>query len=155
MNRRQFLAGASTSIPVVAGCLITGTASDEEWEGCTGEWSPRVEADEPTLAPGEETTVRIAVENTTGLSLQIPLHVDHLEMDVAEASVSPPPDRSLDTYPPKWQWSECTNVDVRVPVRAADDSPPGEYGYTVRFSQAVQDSDGDSREREFTITISD
>jgi hypothetical protein len=154
MNRRQFLTGAVTHVPIASTGCLTDNASDDEWEGCTGEWSPGVEADEPTLAAGEEATVRIVVENVTGLSLQIPIHNDDLEINVGEASVSPPPDRSLDTYPPKWQWSECTNVEVVVPVRVAEDSPPGENGYTVQVSEAVQDGDGDSMEREFTIIVS-
>lgn len=154
MNRRQFLTGVGAHVLIVAAGCLAGSAPDDEWEGCTGEWSPGVEADEPTLATGEEATVRIAVENTTGLWLQIPIHDDNLEINVGEASVSPPPDRSLDTYPPKWQWSECTNVEVVVPVRAAEDSSPDEYGYTVRVSKAVAGRGGDSVEREFTITIS-
>lgn len=80
MNRRTLLTGTISSLPIVAtGCLSVGN-SDDEWEGCTGEWSPGVEADEPTLAPGDETTVHVAVENATGLQLQVPLHDDDLEM---------------------------------------------------------------------------
>ena len=152
MNRRRFLQGLVAPLSVgTVGCL----GSSEESADCTDEWSPDVTADEPTLAPGDETTVRVEVTNVVGLHFeQVLLHDDAIDVNVMNASVSPAPDRSMDSYPPKWYWSECTNVDVVVPVRVAEQAEPGEYGYTVRIFQS-RDGSGETRDREFTITVAD
>jgi hypothetical protein len=152
MNRRRFLQGVVTPLSVgAAGCL----GRSEEPTDCTDEWSPAVTADEPTLEPGDETTIRVEVSNVVGLRfVQVPLHDDALNVDVASASVSPAPDQTKDSYPPKWYWSECTNAEVFVPVRVAERAEPGEYGYTVRILQS-RDGSGEKRERKFTITIAD
>lgn len=152
MNRRRFLQGIVGPLSVgTAGCL----GSSEESADCTDKWSPDVTADEPTLAPGDETTIRVEVTNVVGLYFaQVPLHDDALDVDVASASVSPSPDETADSYPPKWYWSECTNVEVVVPVRIAEQAKPEEYGYTVGILQS-RDGSGETQEREFTITIAD
>lgn len=152
MNRRQYLTGFITALSTVtAGCL----SILEESAACTGEGSPHVQADEPTLVPGDETTVHVAATNVTGLYFgPVPMDDDGLEVDVASASISPSPDRSLDVYPPKWYWSDCTNVDIDVPVRAAVKTEPGKYTYTVAVTRQ-RDGSNESERRQFTVDISD
>lgn len=152
MNRRQILQGSilPLTIPMV-GCLTSG---DNEAD-CTDPWTPSVEADEPTLSPGDETTIQIEAKNVSGFYLtEVPPDEADLEIDVARASVSPTPDQTADSYPPQWYWSECTNVEVVIPVRVAEEAEPREHVYTVRLVQS-RDGTGDSRERQITITVSD
>lgn len=101
-----------------------GTETDDS---STGE--PAIDGDEPELASGEATTVTVEASNITDLYFSGLPNGEVIEFDVNSASVSPPPDVSADSYPPRWSWSSRTSVTVEVPVTVADNAKPGEYPY--------------------------
>lgn len=148
MNRRRYLAGCLLPLATgLTGCqAITGSEAN-----CTDDWTPGIDGDEPTIAPGDETTVSIDVSNTTGLYLGRPSS-DTLEFDIAEASVVPSPDQAADSSPPKWYWDSCTGVSVTVPIQASDDAEPGEFYYSVSAIQSRSD-DAETEQQQFAIRI--
>jgi len=145
--RRRCLAALSGLAAATAGCL------SPDGPDCSDPWSPGIEGEEPTLAPGGSTTVEVVIERATGVSLGVPsVDGEHVLVDVAGATIIPSPDGQADSYPPIWFWDACTGVTVRVPVEVAPDAEPGEYAYSVR---AMRSHDGDREEatREFAVTV--
>jgi hypothetical protein len=157
MSRRQFLKQTATALPVVsAGCLRTSSDAGSEIDGgCTGEWTPTVDAGEPTLSPGAETILHIEVADIRGLQLRLPIHTDDdpLQFPEGVATPSPPPDRQADVSPPKWYWTDCTAVEIDVPLHVSPDAQPTTIEYTVHLVQSL-DGSGESIDETFTITVS-
>jgi len=143
MDRRQYLAcGLGGLSAVTAGCLTVVGSAD-----CSDPWDPGVEAEEPTLARGESDSIRVEVERVTRLSLDVPeFHGENVDVDVADASVTPSPDGQLDTYPPSWSWEECTGAIV-VPLEVA--AAPTAVSTLTRSTRAGQTgaSNASSRSR--------
>lgn len=153
MNRRQFLTGGAASVPVLlAGCLTSSQSDSGPGNGCTGEWAPTVDADEPTLSPGEDTTLRVAVTGVHGLQLRLPIHDDEDPLEFGDESITPAPDRTADMSPPIWNWEDCSDVTVTVPVQALPGAEPAEIGYTVHLVQSL-DGSGESLDRGYSITV--
>jgi hypothetical protein len=155
MSRRQFLRRTATVLPALAaGCVRAAPETGSGPDGCTGEWNPSVDADEPVLSPGEEAVLHVEVTDVTGLRLLLPIYddADGLEFGDGVSSPSPPPDRSADASPPIWYWTDCTDVEVGVPLRARRDARPAEIDYVVHLVQS-RDGDGESTDRRYTITI--
>lgn len=153
MNRRRFLMATITTPPIYSGCLSTAQGGRSGGgDGCKGDWNPTVDADEPHLSPGQDTTLHVAISNVMGLALLIPIHDDEDGLEFGDETISPPPDRQADTSPPQWFWEECTGVTVEVPVRVNQDAKPASISYTVHLVQSL-DGSGESTDREYTITI--
>lgn len=150
MHRRRYLElGAVGLTTVVAGCTADGSGSPT----ATQPDSPRVTGEEPTLAPGASTQVRVAATEVTGLHLGVPLDEDDVEFLVNRADVSPAPDRQLDSYPPKWKWDQCVDAEAVVSLAVADDAEPGEYTYSA--SATLCGAGRGDVERTFTVTVAD
>ena len=142
MNRRRFAAGLLTAGTVpLAGC------------GSDGEWDPSIDADAPTLSPGEETTVTVRASDVGGFAFRPPPDGISIGWTASERSVSPPPDSGEDSAPPRWFWSRRTDVTVEVPIAVAETADPGEYQYGV----VVFPNDDSDREvsESFDITVTD
>ena len=153
MNRRRLITGTISTVPILAGCLSTvqdGSSGGDD--GCTGDWNPTVDADEPRLSPGEDATLRVAVTNIMGLALLIPIHDDDDGLEFGDETIVPPPDRHADSSPPQWFWEECTDVEVEVPIRVQQDAHQARIQYTAHIVQSL-DGSGESTDREYTITI--
>ena len=117
----------TASLLAGAGCLgVADTSGD-----CTGELVPNATAEEPTLSPGESTTLRVEAENVSRMQLRLP-ETEEVEFELTDASHSPSLGGQMDSYPPIWLWGECTDVETTVPVSAAADAEPGTYNYSVR-----------------------
>ena len=156
MSRRQFLKRAATGLPIIlAGCLNTSRGTGLGTNGCTGEWRPTVDAEELTLAPGAETTLHIEVADVQGLQLRLPIHTDDdpLEFPEGVSTPSPSPDRQTDVSPPKWYWTDCTDVAIDVPVEVDQGAQPTKIDYTVHLVQSL-DETGESMDKTFTISVS-
>ena len=157
MSRRRFLEQTAASLAVVVtGCLATTPETGANSANCRGEWNPTVDADEPTLSAGTETTLHIEVRQVQGMQLRLPIHADDdpLIFPVGVSTPIPSPDRQADVSPPKWYWNECTAVDVGVPVRVRMDAQPTDIEYTIHLIQSL-DGTGASTDRTFTITVVD
>lgn len=140
MERRQFLQGITASVLFVTTGCQTIEGDSEDWD-C--EKPLRVDGEEPILNPGDQTIIRILVENTVKLRVRFPQQ-DYY--DIGPVSVSPSPDKVNPSEPPIWNWKSCTNARVDAPIQVAADARPGKFEYVV---------DVDSEERRFAITISD
>jgi hypothetical protein len=117
-----------------------------------GDWEPTVDADEPTLSPGEDTTIYVETRHIHGLQLLLPIHTENNDLEFGDMSPSPPPDRQADVSPPEWYWTDCTDVEVEVPVRVHQDASPATIDYTVHLIQSL-DGSGGTQDRQYTITI--
>lgn len=148
MQRRRYLAlGAAGLGTAIAGC----TGDDGDSPTTTEPDSGRITGEEPTLDPDETVQLRITATKVTGLHLGVPLDEDDVEFSANAVEVSPPPDRQLDSYPPKWKWDRCVDVEVLVSVSVAADANPGEFTYSVTATPC--DADQDEIDREFTVAV--
>ena len=149
-RRRSLLVALLAVFLALAGCL--GFPADGRPPAdCSGDWSPSVEADDLALAPGENATVRIVATNVSGITYY---SNSDLVRWVDFESLSPPADRSADSYPPQYFWEECTHVEVAALVSIPADAAPGEYTYGVHVIQN-RSGRGDSMDRNFTVTVSE
>lgn len=153
MDRREYLRGA---IPVLAtglaGCADTSEGGAAQ-PGCSPDWSPSIEAEEPTLAPGETTSLQISVTNVTGVNLrEFDPNPSTVGLEYNNATLTPGPDYGSDSYPPGYGWDACTDVEISIPVVVPRVAEPGEYTFGVRVTP--HNEDPPSFERNFTITIS-
>lgn len=155
MKRRTLLSTLLFGLGGMSGCLSTSQGAGSGTDGCTGEWRPTVDAEEPTLSPGVETTLHIEVTDIQGLQLRLPIHADNdpLEFPEGVSTPSPSPDRQADVSPPKWFWTDCTDVEIDVPVQVHRDSQSTKIDYTVHLVQSL-DGTGESMDKGFTITVS-
>lgn len=161
LDRRKYLLSAIPLLSVgFAGC--TGSSEDGTdpseagtvQAGCSGEWSPSIEAEEPTLAPGDNTTLRIAITNVTGVNLwESNPGPSSVGMKFNSASLSPGPDFGSDGYPPGYGWDECTNVEITIPVVVPSNAEPGEYSFGVKVTP--HDENPPAFNRNFTVTVFD
>jgi hypothetical protein len=147
------LLGTSLALAVIlAGCLgfsdAGGPAAD-----CSGDWSPSIEANEPTIAPGENTTLHISAKNLTGVRFQVNSDLVWW-MRFNDGTVSPRYDDSTDGYPPGYYWDECVNAEITIPVSIPQDADPGKHIYGVRVVRP-DNPNGDSMTRDFSVTVSD
>jgi hypothetical protein len=142
---------ASLALSVaLAGCLGFVDAGGPEAD-CSDDWSPIIEADEPTIAPGENMTVHITTANVSGV--RFPINAPLLQwMKFNDGTVSPRYDTSTDGYPPGYYWEECVNAEITIPVSIPQDAEPGHYTYGVRVVQNTET--GDSLTRNFSVTVS-
>ena len=149
--RRRLLLGASLALSVVlAGCLGFSDAGRPPAD-CSGDWSPGIEADEPTIAPGENATVRIVATNVSGFSYFGYGSQPTVDQWIRIESTSPPYDRSSDTSPPGYFWEECTHVEIEALVSVPPATEPGEYTFGVHVVQNL--SGPASMERNVTVTV--
>ena len=152
-NRRRLLLGASLALPVVlAGCLGFSDAGRPPAH-CSGDWSPGIEANEPTIAPGENATVHVVATNVSGFSYFDYGSQSAIDRWIRIESTSPAYDRSSDTSPPGYFWEECTHVEIEALVSVPPDTEPGEYAFGVHVVQNL--SGPASTERNVTITVSE
>lgn len=153
-NRRRLLLGTLALAVMLAGCLGFSTGGRPPAD-CSEPWSPRIEATEPKVAPGDHADLRIIITNVTGFGFGI--YQDHEQvyydwMNVE--SISPPPDRSADGSPPSHFYEECTHVEVEANVSIPSDTKPGEYRYTIGVVQNLTGK-GDSTRQVFSINVTD
>ncbi|WP_430505359.1 hypothetical protein [Haloparvum sp. PAK95] len=152
MQRRRYLKlGAVGLTTAAAGCTADGGGPSTATPTGTDPERSRVTGEEPTLAPGEYTQVRVSATQVTGLHLGVPIDEDAVEFSISGADVSPTPDRQLDSYPPKWQWDQCVDAEAVVSLTVADDAEAGEYTYSV--AATLCGTDRDDVERESTVTV--
>ncbi len=123
-----------------------GTASPAD---CSGDWSPGIEAEEPTLEPGEESSVAIFVASVTGLSFGgTGSHVAIPMMEFGDASLSPEPAYGSDASPPGYGWDECTNIEITIPVSIPTTPTPASTPTAcvrLRTTTTPKRSNGNSR----------
>lgn len=150
-DRRWLLLNTFLVLSVIlAGCL--GFSDDGRPPAdCSGEWSPEIEADELTVSPGMNATVHITATNISGITYY---SSSDLVWWIDIESMSPPYDRSADSYPPQYFWGECTHVEVEALVSIPPDAEPGTYTYGVHVIQN-RSGKGGSVDRNFTITVSE
>lgn len=119
MDRREYLTGA---IPVLSAALAGCSGTSEPGEtraNCADGWSPRIEAEEPTLAPGEGTTVHITATDVSGVTLrERGPSLTSFGLEFNNASLSPGPAYGSEGYPPGDAWEECTTVEIAIPLTA-------------------------------------
>jgi hypothetical protein len=121
---------------------------------CSEDWSPTIEAEEPTLAPGETGEMHISVTTVAGVNFRDAGQNPATFMLVfEEASFSPGPDYGSDGSPPGYGWHSCTDVAITVPVEVPNDADSGEYTFSVRVRSL--DADPEAFEREFSITVAE
>ena len=151
--RRRLLLGTSLALALMlAGCL--GFSEDGRSPAdCSNDWSPSIEANELTLAPGENATAQITATNVSGVRFQFDSDLVWW-MKFNDGSVSPQHDRSTDGYPPGYYWEQCAHVEIAIPVSIPPDAEPGKYTYGVRVVQNLT-GNGGSMTRNFTISVSD
>jgi len=142
MDRRRFAAGVfSAGAVALAGC--TGD----------GEWNPEIDGDAPTLSPGKEAIVTVRATDVGGFAFRSSPDGISIGWTASERSVSPSPDSGADSAPPRWFWSQRTDVTIEVPIGVAETADPGEYQYGVTV---FPDEDSERRVREsFAITVTD
>lgn len=100
MIRRQLLKSTVTAVPVLlTGCLATTQGGSSGNEGGTVELDSSVNADEPTLSPGEKTSLQIDATDVLLLQVLLPYQNDEDGIEFGDTSVSPQPDRHLDVFP--------------------------------------------------------
>lgn len=149
MNRRKVLQGAGgAGIAAMSGCL--GTLNQITGDG----WSPRVEGENPTIAPGEESTLTVEATDIGGFQFILPESEGiNFKTSLDDTTVSPMPDSGNDSLPPQWFWPSRTDVTVTTPVVVAEDVIPGEYEYGAR----VWPIDHAEREKQYqsSITVTD
>lgn len=149
MNRRCFLAASVVSASVfMSGCQ----AMTDDEPAYKDDWSPEIDGEEPTIGSGESTVLNIDASSVFGLYLDPPSSTG-LEFNITEASVIPSPDQSLDSYPPKWYWNNCTSVSIVVPIEVDAGSESGEYTYTVSVVNS-RDKNSKTVSRDFSIDVS-
>ncbi len=128
MNRRKVLqAVGGAGIAAMSGCL--GTLNHVT----SGGWSPQVESEGPTVAPGAESTLTVEATDIGGFQFILPKSegID-FKTSLDDTMVSPTPDSGNDSLPPQWFWSSRTDVTVTTPVVVAEDVIPGGYEYGAR-----------------------
>ncbi|RQG97910.1 hypothetical protein EA473_01575 [Natrarchaeobius chitinivorans] len=109
--------------------------------------------DEPTLSPGEETTLSVDARSVRGLKFQELPDEDHVTFDLDNVELSPGPSSVAESYPPVWYWRFTRwSVTVEVPIHVPSDSPPGEYQYAVSVTPSGRIS-SDTTTEEFSIQI--
>jgi hypothetical protein len=142
MNRRDLVASAlSTGIAVHAGCL--GARE-----------SPSVGGRTVQVAPGERATLEIAAKNVGAIRFESLPAADAVAVETDAATMTPVPSERNDSSPPCWFWSRTRpNVDLEVPVRADDDTTPGEYGYAITVWDDDDRDDAESVTKAPTITV--
>lgn len=151
MRRRPLvaaIAGASTGL---AGCLGGGSDDPE----------PTIDGEDVTVAPGEERTVSIEIEDAGSVVVSALPESEDVSLPLAEASFSTEPSDQDDSYPPYWTWSPVEDrVELELPIRVADDADPGEYGFElsawfveVEGGDGVDPIEGEAVREEFTIEV--
>lgn len=154
-HRRRLLLGTSLALAVMLAACLGFSVSDRPPADCTEPWSPSIEANEPTIAPGEHATVRLTITNVTGFSYGPYEDADQVYYDwMNEKSISPSPDFSADGSPGTFYYEECTHVEIRVNVSIPPDTKPGEYRYGVWVIQN-RTGKGGTMERTFSIHVSE
>ncbi|MEY7851165.1 hypothetical protein AB7C87_18415 [Natrarchaeobius sp. A-rgal3] len=109
--------------------------------------------DEPTLSPGEETTLSIDAQSVRGLRFEGLPDEDHVTFDLDNAERSPSSSSTVQTDPPVWYWRFTHwSVTVEVPIHVSSDSPPGEYQYAVSVTPSGRIS-SDTTTEEFSIQV--
>jgi hypothetical protein len=85
-------------------------------------------AETVTLSPGETDTLTARATEVGELWISARPPDERVTVDVANATLSPRPDRIVETFPPYWVYDPIEpTVRLRVPVSAAPDAPAGEY----------------------------
>jgi hypothetical protein len=121
---------------------------------CIDDWSPSIEAEEPTLEPGETGEIHISVTKVAGVNFRDPgQNPATFMLRFEEASFSPGPDYGSDGSPPGYGWRGCADVEITIPVEAPTDAEPAEYTFSVRVTS--QGDDPEAFEREFSITVAE
>lgn len=148
MNRRQFLTASAAGLTIgVAGCL------GGDGDGEPGQ--PRIEGEDVTVHPGEETVIEIEASNVgTILYTRLP-EPDGLSLKTSETDLSPPSDGGADSDPPHWNWSPTrSTVTVETPLHAAESVAPGEYRYGMKvWNQRYYEDDAEVTTEEYLITV--
>ncbi|ELZ16224.1 hypothetical protein C478_03407 [Natrinema thermotolerans DSM 11552] len=146
MNRRALLSSAAvTSIGAFAGCL-----------GARAQRSPSIGGGTVSLGPGEETTLYLSATTVGAIEFERVPATETVVFEIDAATLSPSPSDRTDSSPPCWRWAETrSNVDLEVPIRAAEDAEPGEYAYAVTAWADADRDDADSVTKEHTIAVTD
>ena len=147
MIRRRVLVGTAAVMAGVAGCLGRDM---------------RVEASEPTTAPGAEWRVIIEADHISGMQLSsvpdtrdvapIEFVTGGARTEASGVQIEPVPDSVVDGSPPYWLWDSRVSVEAVIPYSVADDVAPGEYEYEVTvFADADPDARSISRTASITV----
>lgn len=147
MLRRRVLVGTAVVMAGVAGCMGRDM---------------RVEASEPTTAPGAEWRVVIEADHIAGMQLSsipdtresapIKFVTDGARTESSGVEIEPVPDSVVDASPPYWFWDSRVSVEVGIPYSVTDDVAPGEYEYEVTvFADADPDARSISRTASITV----
>lgn len=146
MKRRHTLA--------LLGSVLAGTAGCLDASG-----PPSVTGTEPTLAPGEQSTVSVEAENVGSMHVSaLPAMSpapDAVYIDLTDADLTPDPSSGAESFPPYWNWGRSRqSVTVTLPLRIGSDVRSGDYEYGVAvWNDADRSSEG--TERTFSITVSE
>lgn len=151
MRRRPLVATIAGAGAGIAGCLGDGSDDPE----------PTIDGENVSVAPGEERTVTVAVEEAGSVLVSALPEAEGVTLPLEEASFSVAPDGRDDSYPPYWHWSPTEEaIEIELPVRVADDAEPGEYRYEisawsveVEGGEGVDRIDAEAVREEFTIEV--
>lgn len=152
---QRLILGSSLALAVLlAGCLGFWFGGRPPAD-CSEPWSPSIEANEPTIAPGEHATVRITITNVTGFGIGPYEDADQVYYEwMDEKSVSPSPDISADGSPGTYFYEECTHVEIKTNVSIPPDTKSDEYRYGVGVIQN-RSGKGGTMERILSINVSE
>jgi hypothetical protein len=120
-----------------------------------------VTGDEPTLAPGDESTLHVEANPVQSLQilperpagLRADGTTEAVELDVLNTTLEPGPSGGEDSLPPTWLWGPPTRVSAEVPVFVSDSADTGEYPYVVEVTGGGAHSEEEAKTVEFTITV--
>jgi hypothetical protein len=125
---------AAGTLVVAAGCLGGAPPSDPSPTDTPTppDVGASLTAETVTLSPGGTATLTARATEVGELWVAARPADERVTVDVANATLSPRPDRVVETFPPFWVYDPIEpTVTLRVPVSAAPDAPAGEYGVAV------------------------
>lgn len=134
MQARSLAVLCTAVLLLAAGC--TGSPSQPGSPTPTDEapGTDRIQVDDTTLEQGERGNLSIQATQVGEMWFSQNPSAEGItvEWNMENVTFSPEPQVQVDTLPPYWVWENVTSTaTVAVPIRAADNAPPGRYTYEI------------------------